>query len=33
MKKENPYVLSYLVKSYIADNYSNHLKKLQMDQY
>ena len=26
MKKENPYVLSYLVKSYIVDSYSKHLK-------
>ena len=28
-KRENPHILSYLVKSHIADNYSNHLKILK----
>ena len=25
-KEENPHILSYLVQSHIANNYSNHLK-------
>ena len=25
-KEENPHTLSYMVKSHLADNYSNHLK-------
>ena len=30
-KEENPHILSYLVKSHIADNFSNHLNISQMD--